>query len=292
MRRVLFAVTTFLLASGAAFAADHADAPSVGGVARTDANITDLHVFTHGENLVIAVSTNAAIPKSAASFAWSPDVTFNVFVDHKADVAFDDAAANAKFGGTLQDPANITERIQFSVNVGADGQPHLDVTGVKGHWRNEVKFFAGLRDDPFIRGPRQGRNVNAFVIEVPLAGVIQSAPHPTLLVWAVSEVITANGSVQADLAGRALRNMFPENQALNGLTPAEHYTQLGVAPDAVIFDTSKPAAYPNGRALTDDVVDLVGDSRVLANDTPFPSTNDRPFLAEFPYLSEPHAPVP
>jgi hypothetical protein len=56
----------------------------------------------------------------------------------------------------------------------------------------------------------------------------------------------------------------------------------------MIYDTARPAAYPNGRALVDDVVDLVGDQRVLANDFPFPSANDLPFLNTFPYLAPPH----
>ena len=58
--------------------------------------------------------------------------------------------------------------------------------------------------------------------------------------------------------------------------------------DVMIFRTSQPTKYPNGRALEDDVVDLVGDLRVLSSDSPFPGTNDKPFLPHFPYLAEPH----
>jgi hypothetical protein len=39
--------------------------------------------------------------------------------------------------------------------------------------------------------------------------------------------------------------------------------------------------------LTDDVVDLVGDQRILGNDAPFPNENDVPFLNRFPYLAPP-----
>ena len=45
---------------------------------------------------------------------------------------------------------------------------------------------------------------------------------------------------------------------------------LGVVPDVLIFDTTRPAAFPNGRRLTDDVVDLVGDPGVLSSDCPDP----------------------
>jgi hypothetical protein len=58
----------------------------------------------------------------------------------------------------------------------------------------------------------------------------------------------------------------------------------------MIYNTALPAVYPNGRALTDDVVDAVGDVRVLDNDSPFPSANDVPFLSAFPYLAPPHPP--
>ena len=46
-------------------AADHSDAPILIGATRQDANLTDLHAFTVGRNLVLALSTNAAIPPSA-----------------------------------------------------------------------------------------------------------------------------------------------------------------------------------------------------------------------------------
>ena len=64
---------------------------------------------------------------------------------------------------------------------------------------------------------------------------------------------------------------------------------LVVSTNPAIYDTARPAAYPNGRALTDDVVDLVGDPRVLETDGPlFPTENDMSFLPNFPYLAPPH----
>jgi hypothetical protein len=81
---------------------------------------------------------------------------------------------------------------------------------------------------------------------------------------------------------------MPEMLDLNKMPPREHRGTMGVAPDVLIFDTTRPAAFPNGRDLVDDVVDLVGDARLLANDSPHPSTNDVPFLLGFPYLAPPH----
>ena len=147
--------------------------------------------------------------------------------------------------------------------------------------------FIGLRDDPFIRGPRIGRNVAAIVIEVPLASVLKD--QSPLLIWATSKVDTMEGPFQ-DMVGRALRSQEPDNLALNTLHPSEHLARTGLKPDVLIYDTSKPAAFPNGRALTDDVVDLTAIPRILANDEPFPSANDIPFLETFPYLAPPHPP--
>jgi hypothetical protein len=90
--------------------------------------------------------------------------------------------------------------------------------------------------------------------------------------------------------------MFPENDAMNGMHPNQHTGVMGVPPDVILYNTAYPARFPNGRELSDDVVDMVGDPRVTSTDAPLPSTNDRTFLSEFPYLAFGHgldpAPVP
>lgn len=156
-----------------------------------------------------------------------------------------------------------------------------------------MRYFVGLRDDPFIRGPRQGRNIGVIAFELPLDEI--SPQRKPILVWATSEVPGPSGAI-GDLGARALRSQLAPNLDLNLYSePADHYTELGVIPDVVIFDPRRPAAFPNGRELTDDVVDLVGDEGVLATDCPTPgdpvlcnpSANDLAFLTEFPYLAAP-----
>src|SRR5262249_14374686 len=145
--------------------------------------------------------------------------------------------------------------------------------------------------------PRNGRNVASVVLNMPLH-LIAHSNHPTILVWATAQAPGETGQI-ADRAGRALRSMFPESQEVNNyINPASDFT-LGLVPDVVIFDTPRPAAYPNGRALADDVVHYVCDRRLLANNGPGgsadacpasagPTTNDLPFLSTFPYLAPPH----
>ncbi len=63
----------------------------------------------------------------------------------------------------------------------------------------------------------------------------------------------------------------------------------------MIYDTSAPAAYPNGRLPTDDVIDLAcnlsSECRVFnsaGEGSTGPTANDVPFLSTFPYLAPPH----
>jgi hypothetical protein len=229
---------------------------------------------------------NPAIPPSATTYVFPSDITFDINIDRSAAVSPSDPNG---MGGTILHSESIHEDVIFEINFGVDGQPHVK-TKVKGGSNASVpilNFFTGLRDDPFIRGPRIGRNVASIVLEVPLHAVANR--QSTLLIWATAAGEDADAPFQ-DLAGRSLRSMFPENNALNVIHPRRVERELHVPPDVMIYDTARPAAYPNGRALTDDVVDLVGDPRVLANDAPFPSTNDVPFLSTFPYLAPPHPP--
>ena len=267
-------------------ASDHSDVPSIGGVARKDANLTDLHAFTVGDRLVLALSMNDGVPPSASTYVFPSDLTFEINIDQDAAVSPSDPHGN---GGTILNPDRIKEDVIFRIRFGADGQPQVKtiVRGAPSKSIPILRFFAGLRDDPFIRGPRIGRNVGSIVMEVPLRAVAQK--QSTLLLWATVAGEDADAPFQ-DLAGRSLRSMFPENNGLNVIHPRRVDRQLHVPPDVMIYDTARPAAFPNGRALTDDVINLVSDPRTNANDAPFPSANDLPFLSTFPYLAAPHPP--
>jgi hypothetical protein len=267
-------------------ASDHSDVPlSPTGMPRQDANLTDLHAFVVGPNLVLALSMNPAIPPSATSYVFPTDVTFEINLDVDSPVS--PADPTGLDGGTVLDPGRIGEDVTFRIRFRADGSARIQkvVRGVERSDPEIVSFFAGLRDDPFIRGPRIGRNVAAIVLEVPLSSVVRA--QPTLLIWATSKVEDFDGP-SSDLAGRSLKSMFGENSLMNAMHPRQHARKTGKTPDVIIFNTSFPAAFPNGRALTDDVVNLVGDNRVLSNDAPFPAANDVPFLTAFPYLAPPH----
>jgi hypothetical protein len=90
-----------------------------------------------------------------------------------------------------------------------------------------------------------------------------------------------------------------------GLTPCavdDCVAQAGplVVPDALTIDLAVPAAFPNGRRLPDQVMDITlavvlldlataGQGVTTFADLPLnPPENDKEFLAEFPYLATPH----
>lgn len=99
---------------------------------------------------------------------------------------------------------------------------------------------------------------------------------------------------------------FDDDLEALGLVPAtidETVMQAGpvIIPDTIKYDPSMPTGYPNGRALTDQVVDITLAAVLLklGPDQPLtaftnpplnPPANDVPFAAQFPYLAPPHKP--
>jgi|SRR5215217_9589412 len=95
---------------------------------------------------------------------------------------------------------------------------------------------------------------------------------------ATGEVIASGELVSVDRGGHpSLTAFFNPEEALRT-----------VLPDVLHYDRDRPAAYPNGRALTDDVLDarlaMVTNGKV-AGDQIGPHTD---LLADFPYLGHPH----
>ena len=186
-----------------------------------------------------------------------------------------------------------------------------------------VQTFAGLRDDPFIRGPQKGKNIAAMAVELPLS-LFTHGRQKVLTAWSSSNIeqvacdVPANcpfaATAMEDVAGRSFGSMFaPERDIINTLHPSQHVAAtagLGalaqlygrpLPPDVMIFDTTKPQHFPNGRELNDDVIDLIApyDTRVeglrvgeantcAATGDPLdcPTANDVPHSATFPYLGE------
>jgi hypothetical protein len=270
-------------------AADHADTPMLIALERHDARLTGLHAFERHGNLVLAVSTNPTIPPSATDYVFPSDLTIDISIDKNANV---DADSTHPFGGTIDGDYNVIADIRYRVTFDAAGTP--TVTAIPGPLPENV--FIGLRDDPFLRTPRRGRNVAAIVVEVPLYEILGSGnDSSTLLIWATARL--AGQGQQQELAGRAVRNQFGDNpnvpistNCLNLFPPRKHRSKCGQEPDVIIYDTDEEARFPNGRELEDDVDQLAEDQPLFKNKGEKDKKNDVKFLEEFPYLAPPHAP--
>jgi hypothetical protein len=189
-----------------------------------------------------------------------------------------------------------------------------------------VRLFTGVRSDPFFAdadGSFHGfqwtgqdafadRNILSIALEVPSDML---SADPEIGVWATVSVRRDGELVQVDRGGHPTINPFvnPNNvkNEYNLRQPADdlaNYLQLWstfledngyppeeaeaaariVLPDILRYDRSKPAAYPNGRALTDDAFSArfawmsngkVGPDGLKPHDD---------MLSEFPYLGPPN----
>lgn len=187
--------------------------------------------------------------------------------------------------------------------------------------RGMLNVQAGIFDDPFIF-PRFFRsNIVGVVTSIPLEVLGKKNALQTsqpILIWATTH--GKNGE-QIDHVGRSLRTQLPRFEYLNHQPPSNqvheitrYHDQPGVlwdalatvvsplfahrhydsAPDVMVYDLSKPAKFPNGRALRDDVAAalaaagetlLVELSYSESRQFPRATTNDKPFREGFPFLA-------
>jgi hypothetical protein len=203
--------------------------------------------------------------------------------------------------------ADVVEANGCRFLAGLRSDPHFkDIKG----FRNNFQFTG---DDPVAR-----RNVFGIALEVPT----EALGGATLRLWARAMVAVDGALKPVDLAGRpGINNMFnilPEDDRddrdeFNETSPREQrsrfsarfvarLTGLGyplpeaealaatLLPDVLEYRPSEPAAFPNGRTLTDDTADwtleLLTRGR-LTSDLVGPHID---LLPTFPYLGRPHPP--
>ena len=297
MLRHLIIAILFLSSALQAMGADHSDTSLHIEEGRNDARITDLYAFTRGENLVLILAVDPTVPEGATTYKFPTDVEYRINIDNDSEVTAQ---------GIILNKDDIREDIVISIRFKDDGTavingdnkfgsifsiPFLvlfscassDDVNIEDSITN---FFAGPRDDPFIRGPRIGKNVAAIVLEIPINAVVKN--NIPLLIWSTTNVDSFPGDFQ-ERAGGPLTSML--NDVLNFTHPNQDFENFGIEPDVLVLNTALPSGFPNGRALEDDVVDLVCPGvcdNILENDEPFPSENDDPFLDDFPFLAPPN----
>jgi Domain of unknown function (DUF4331) len=190
-----------------------------------------------------------------------------------------------------------------------------------------IRLFCGVRSDPFfadIEGALHdfkwtgadafaGKNVLSLALEVPDDRL---GPDPVIGVWATVSLWRDGALVQMDRGGHPTINPFiqpndakeeynarqPADDVANYLEPWSQLLQqkggyspqearaaaMKYLPDILRFDRSRPAEYPNGRSLIDDVFSA---RFAWLTNGKVPPDGLKPhddMLSAFPYLGPPN----
>ena len=187
----------------------------------------------------------------------------------------------------------------------------------------EFTFAAGARSDPsFADRTGTGQdchaeaNVIAMTMELPNSYL---SPSPDVRIWARCSMLEDGQWFHADRAGRPLLgsliatgdtitqyragepnrdrerwmgSLVDTMARTGGYTRGEAIASIEAEhtlPDVLTYDPSQPAKYPNGRALTDDVV-AYRLAFLTKRRNPSPALKPHTdFSPEFPYLGPPHS---
>jgi hypothetical protein len=188
------------------------------------------------------------------------------------------------------------------------------------------RLFIGVRSDPFFADGEgafhdfqftgddtfAGKNILTMALEVPDTML---GSGPSIAAWATVSVRQNGSLVQVDRVGNPsfnpffvdeLKNKFNAGQPVDdvanylepwstllesrGYAPSEaRHAVLTILPDMLHYDRNRPAHYPNGRVLTDDVYDMrmafLTHGRVTSDGV---EPHDD-YLSEFPFLGLPNA---
>lgn len=267
---------TFFVGS-AANAADHIDAPLATAHPGTD--ITDVYAFVNGDRLVMAMTVHPFAAADAELF--DPNARYYFFVDTDGD-AKSELFLRVDFSssGSFKLTGSLKSKVQ-EVFTGRREDPFFFDLGLLGEGLNGSDTFAGA-------------DVGAIVVEFDLEDVTPDGP--AIGVWGVTR---KQGIGAVDRMGRPVINtlFLPEGRKdeFNRARPVSDgaYAEFVplpevLLPDILTIDTSQPTAYPNGRALSDDVIDL-SLGLVFGEGTDEVDANDVEFLNAFPYLAPPNS---
>jgi hypothetical protein len=222
-------------------------------------------------------------------------------------------------GSQAREPGPVGELLSDTLPVGFDGMSRPVEVG-------RIRLCAGLRSDPFfadVEGALHGfawtghddfadNNVDSIALEVPSTML---GDGPEIGVWATISLRRDGTLVPMDRGGHPTINPFinpdgeknlyntrqPADDVANylgpwskileggGYSPEEARTAaLMVLPDILRYDRTKPATYPNGRVLTDDVYSI---RFAWLSNGKIPPAGLKPhddLLAAFPYLGPPN----
>lgn len=246
-----------------------------------------------------------------------PDVVYRLAIDRsgdlRSDIAFSFVFTPVLDGSQTVDVylavgaqasavAAVGSRIFSAVAVSFGERPTVVQSG-------EFTFSAGARSDPW------GTNAIAMAVELP-NGYLSASPD--VRIWGRCSVLEGGRWIHADRIGhpslvsvittedtraeyragepnrdreRWMGALIDVMARTGGYSRAEAIAAInaeGTLPDVLTYNPSRPAKYPNGRRLTDDVV---GDRLAFLTNQPNPPAEQTPpagLQPEFPYLGRPH----
>jgi len=280
-------------------------------------DLCDLYVFPSPRDpartaLILTANPNAD--------AMHPDAVYRIAIDNDGDLR-PDIVFNFVFDEPVNDRQKVDVRLALQAEARVDAAAGSEIFGGREvsfddddhEWRSRsgsYSFFAGARADASF----PNSNVIAMAIELP-TGYLGAAPD--VRVWGRVSLVRDGEWVHADRAGHPwVSGFFPEDEQLAEFSAGEPnqdqgrwmghlievmaetggYTRKeaidaivaeGTLPDVLTYNPRKPAAYPNGRTLADDVADYR--SKFLTKGRT-PLTDFAPrgeFLPDFPYLRAP-----
>lgn len=312
-----------ILVSFSARASDHAD-PMWLPEDEQEANITGLFFFPDGDQMVAILDVRRSLT-GPPPYNLEP-FEYNILMDLHSTVAFDNAEDLARYGGTVPVPESISPDITIKFRLNNDAT--VKEQSFKGLKKPEnIRIYTGVRDDPFIFPKFFKVNVISMVLSIPKSSFPDKQQN--WLLWATTNRV--DGGEQIDHVGRSNRTQLGRFDFLNAIPPHEQVAAIkeraksramiqdflkdaapplanlnelsgflirhyDYTPDVMIYTNQRPAGFPNGRRLQDDVALLTcqqGDCPLqensFINSTQWPraTVNDKPLLAEFPYLAEP-----
>jgi hypothetical protein len=222
-------------------------------------------------------------------------------------------------GSQARQPEAIGEVLIEGMPVGFDSMAKPVQAG-------ECRLFIGVRSDPFFADGEgafhdfqftgddtfAGKNILCMALEVPNE-MLGSGPE--IGVWCTASVRRDGSLVQVDRYGNPsfnpffvdeLKNKFnaghPADDVAGFLEPwskllesrgypsgVARETALTALPDVMHYDRTRPAHYPNGRVLTDDVYDIRMAFLTYGQVTSDGVEPHDDYLREFPFLGVPNA---
>jgi hypothetical protein len=322
---ILFAAL-FALAPSVLRASDHADPMNLQD---PEANITGLFFFPKGDQMILIFNVRRALlnPKP---YNLKP-YDYVVHMDFTSPVTFQSAEDRGHYGGTIVIPERIHDDATITVHLNDDATlKGITFTGLKD--TDRIRQYTGVRDDPFVFPRFFKKNVISMVMSIPMSSfpagqqdfILWGTTHKD-----GKQIDHVGRSVRTQLPRFDALNTLPPrehvkkimelmtfwNDAFTFFNDKKEWYSKAVAgmiqyvfqirkydlvPDLMIYTNRFPPGFPNGRLLTDDVVaqicatgDCITQELSFSEGSwPRATVNDKPFLADWPYLAEPWPDTP